>query len=151
MVPESSIGLTIYPLWRSTPLDANPQSQTIARVKNAGFFIAREAMTDPEFERRLRHIEDWQLRHDEKCNGREEKIVLAIETLAKSTAASITDLEETLGELDGRSIRMASSQGKRLRAVELQMAFARGWMVAAAAMGGLLGGILSSVFGYLLK
>lgn len=104
-------------------------------------------MTEIEFERRLRQLEDWRLQHDEKCNGREERIFLLIESLAKSSGASLTDLEETFRDFSGRS----ASYSKRLRAVENQLHFARGWMVASAAIGGVLGGVLTTFIGHFLK
>lgn len=86
-----------------------------------------------ETDQRLRAIENWQAGHEEKCNGRQEKVINVLESLKMKSDQNTAAL---------------SGLGKRVKTLEQSKSWVQGY---AAAIGSVVGivfiKIVLSVFG----
>lgn len=93
-------------------------------------------MTGEDFEHRLRKIEDWCLAHDEKCKGRDEKLVASIEAVKNSLEKEVAVGRITDGRVDALRDEIIG--------LKVKLAFIAG---VSAAGGSMAGPYLFKVFG----
>lgn len=93
-------------------------------------------MTGEDFERRLRRIEEWCIKHDAECNGRGDKTMAAIEALK----TSIANESQSRSRTNGRVTVLEKDMVK----LKLKLAFVAG---LGAAGGGVLGSAIFKAFG----
>ena len=92
-------------------------------------------MTEADFERRLRTIEDWCIKHDVRCDNRDERTIEAIEALKKSV-----EKEATARKITDKDLRAMHEEIGNLK---VKLAFIAG---LGAAGGGVIGSALFQAF-----
>ena len=92
-------------------------------------------MTGEDFNQRLRRVEDWCLQHDERCNGRDQRLVASIESLKKSLEKETAAGKSTEARVDALRDSFAD--------FKIKMAFIAG---LSAAGGGILGSFVKDLF-----